>query len=209
MAADRPPRKPTSLFAMMRRWTLRLGCFLAGVFVVLFGWLFTAGGIASSASADCIVVPGAAVRPGRVPSDALRYRLEGAVRLYEQGRAPIIIVTGGGKGDYAEADVMQEWLIEHGIPPEAIIAENESMTTRDSGIHVARIMGERGLESALVSSQWFHVARTRLCLAQEGVTTHAAPCGGNTLRREPYFVLREMVGLPVYAVRLDERRNLE
>jgi len=191
----------------LQRGIIRLGCFAAGVMLILFLWLFTAGGVASDESADCIVVPGAAIRPGRVPSDALRYRLEGALRLYSDGRAPIIIVTGGGDGDYAEAEVMKEWLIKQGVPAEAIIAEHESMTTRDSGIHVAGIMREHGLETALVSSQWFHVARTRLCLAQEGIKTFAAPCGGQTLRREPYFVLREMAGLPVYAVRLDERRN--
>jgi uncharacterized SAM-binding protein YcdF (DUF218 family) len=177
-----------------------------GVVLVLLAWLVSSGGIASSVQADCIVVPGAAIRPGRAPSDALRYRLEGALRLYREGRAPVIIVTGGGTGDYAEAEVMQEWLVNQGVPGHAILAEHESMTTRDSGIHVARMMRENGLESALVCSQWFHVARTRLCLAQEGVTTHAAPCGGNRLRREPYFVARELVGLPVYALRLDERR---
>jgi uncharacterized SAM-binding protein YcdF (DUF218 family) len=189
------------------RFSLRCAALPVGVLLVLAAWLATSGAVPSSADADCIVVPGAAVRAGRVPSDALRYRLEGALRLYQDGRAPVIIVTGGGTGNYAEAAVMKEWLIEHGVPPGAILAEHESMTTRDSGVHVANIMREHGLESALVCTQWFHVARTRLCLSQEGIRTYAAPCGGRVLAREPYFVARELVGLPVYALRLDERRS--
>ena len=172
----------------------------------LFGWVLFGGGIDSSESADCIVVPGAAVWRDRTPSDALRYRLQKAAELYAEGRAPWVVVTGGGEGNYAEGEVMCDWLVEHGVPRAVIIVENESSTTRDSGINVAALMHARGLRSALVVSQWFHVARTRLCLAQQGVETCAAPSGGNTLVKEPYFVAREMLALPTYALRLDELR---
>lgn len=164
------------------------------------------GAMGGAAQADCIVIMGAAVRRNRTPSDALRYRLEEGRALYNQGRAPCIIVTGGGEGDYLEADVMAEWLEEHGVPPSAIIRETSAANTRDSGVRVAAIMRQRGFSTALVCSQWFHVARSRLCLAQEGVTTYAAPCGGNTLVKETLFVAREMIALPVYALRIDEWR---
>jgi hypothetical protein len=45
-----------------------------------------------------------------------------------------------------------------------------------------------------------------MCLEQEGVETHPAPSGGRKLVKEPYFVGREMVALPAYALRLDELR---
>jgi uncharacterized SAM-binding protein YcdF (DUF218 family) len=151
-------------------------------------------------------VPGAAVWRDRKPSDALEYRLTKAAELYNTGRAPWVIVTGGGEGNYAEAEVMADWLVERGVPRDAIIVENYSATTRDSGNNVARIMKRLDLKTALVVSQWFHVARTRLCLEQEGADTYAMPCGGNTLVKEPWFVLREMVALPLYALRLDELR---
>ena len=83
---------------------------------------------------------------------------------------------------------------------------NESATTRDSGVNVARLMKRRGFKSALVVSQWFHVARTRLCLEQEGIETYAAPSDGKVLVKEPYVVGREMLALPAYAFRLDELR---
>ena len=189
------------------RYTKRLALLAGVVAIVLFGWVFISGGIESTRNADCIVVPGAAIWKNRQPSDALQYRLTKAAELYREGRAPLVIVTGGGEGNYAEAIVMAEWLAERGVPESALIIENESATTRDSGINVARLMRKRGLNTALVVSQWFHVGRTRMCLSQEGLETLPVPCGGNTLVKEPYFVAREMIALPAYALRLDELRG--
>ncbi len=190
----------------IRKWLFRAS--LAGVLVILglFAWLTAMGAPMSDASADCIVVPGAAIRPGRVPSDALRYRLEGALRLYRAGRAPLIIVSGGGEGDYAEAVVMAEWLEREGVPSQAILKETQARTTRENAANVATIMHQRGMRTALVSSQWFHVARARVALEQEGITTHPAPCGGNTLVKEPLFVAKELAALPAYALKLDQLR---
>lgn len=195
--------RPSTLKRLFKRAVIGAAVLALG----LFGWVLFGGGIESSQSADCIVVPGAAVWRDRTPSDALRYRLQRAADLYAEGRAPWLIVTGGGEGNYAEGEVMRDWLVEHGVPRAAIIVENESLTTRDSGVNVAALMQARGFKSALVVSQWFHVARTRLCLAQQGVETHAAPSGGNILVKEPYFVAREMLALPAYALRLDELRS--
>ena len=188
------------------RFTKRLAVLIGVVAILLFGWVFISGGIESERKADCIVVPGAAIWRNRQPSDALKYRLEKAAELYREGRAPWVVVTGGGEGNYAEAVVMAEWLAKRGVPETALIIENESATTRDSGVNVAALMRERGFASALVVSQWFHVGRTRLCLSQEGIETMPVPCGGNTLVKEPYFVAREMVALPAYALRIDELR---
>ncbi|MDC1142230.1 YdcF family protein [Planctomycetota bacterium] len=173
----------------------------------LFAGVYFGGAIESDQRADAIVVPGAAIWKARKPSDALLYRLHTALDLYQAGRAPVIICTGGGEGNYAEGKVMAEWLAAEGVPESALIIENDSATTRDSGDNVARIMKSRKLKSALVVSNWFHVARTRMTLEQEGIQTYAAPAGGNTLRQEPYFVLREMAGLPAYALKLDRLRG--
>lgn len=190
----------------MRKWLFR-GIIVAAVIAAgLLSAVVSGGAVESGENADCIVVPGAAVKPGRVPSDALQYRLEGALKLFKQRRAPRVIVTGGGEGDYAEAEVMTDWLVERGVPRLAILAETQSATTRDSGVYVAALMRKHGLKSALVCTQWFHVARTRLCLEQEGIDTLPAPCGGNTLVKEPFFVAREMIALPAYALRADELR---
>ncbi|MHC4839551.1 MAG: YdcF family protein [Planctomycetota bacterium] len=189
------------------RITKRVSIVFVLIGTMLFAGVYFGGAIESRENADAIVVPGAAIWRNRKPSDALLYRLHTALDLYHDGRAPMIICTGGGEGNYAEGVVMAEWLIEHGVPKNAILVDNQSATTRDSGYNVARIMKTRKLETALVVSNWFHVARTRMTLEQEGIDTFAAPAGGNVLRREPYFVIREMAGLPAYALKLDELRS--
>ncbi len=199
----------------MRQLLSRIGTFArrallvaGGIATCLTGALWFYGARPSSDRADCIVVFGAAVRKGRTPSDALEYRLDHALALYKTGRSRRIIVTGGGEGRYAEALVMADWLVDRGVPREALIIDNESSTTRESGANVSALMLKNKLKSALVVSQWFHVARCRLVLEQSGVNhTLAAPCGGNTLRREPFFIAREMLGLPAYALRIDELRG--
>lgn len=188
------------------RFIKRAALALLVLTAALLAWVSVAGAIPSDRNADCIVIFGSAVRPNRTPSDALRYRLEAGLRLFQQGRAPRIIVTGGGQGDYLEADVMAEWLVNHGVPESAIVQEPASATTRENGINTARIMRENGWRTALVCTQWFHVARARVTLSQEGIETLAAPCGGSTLRREPRFVAKELAALPIYALRLDKLR---
>lgn len=168
----------------------------------LFAWV-ASGAVVDDANADCIFVPGAAIRPGRKPSDALRYRLDRALQLYREGRAPLIVVAGGGEGDYAEAEVMAEWLEQQGVPPAAIIRETQSGTTRENMKFSAPLMRKAGIQSAIVCTQWFHARRAALCLSQEGFEATPQRCGGNTLLREPYFVFREMAALPLHALRLD------
>lgn len=195
--ASKPPSK-------RRRIMLRLALLAVMPPLLLLVWVAT-GALESSRPADCIFVPGAAIRPGRKPSDALEFRLQAALELYQQGRAPRIVVSGGGEGDYAEAEVMREWLIKRGVPEGAILAETTSKTTRENAAFSAPLLRQHGIRSALVCTQWFHVRRTCVCLGQEGITAHAAPCGGRVLTRTPWFVARELAALPIYTLRLDSR----
>src|SRR4051794_31314946 len=56
--------------------------------------------------ADAIVVLGARVLPGGIPSGALRARVEKAVELYKKGYAPKLIFSGGvGHNGPSEAQV--------------------------------------------------------------------------------------------------------
>lgn len=195
--ADKPTR-----WKRFRRLALKVALTAAVPVGAVLAWVAT-GAIEAEGNADCIFVPGAAIRPGRKPSDALRYRLETALELYRAGRAPMIVVAGGGEGDYAEAEVMAEWLTREGVPPQAIIAETASGTTRENARFSAPLMRQRGMRTALVCTQWFHARRATLCLDQEGFDAMPVPCGGNTLIREPYFVAREVAALPLHALKLD------
>src|SRR5262245_46743825 len=83
--------------------------------------------------ADAIVVLGAAQYDGD-PSPVFRGRLDHAALLYEQGRADRVLVLGAGQpGDrFTEAEAGMRYLIERGVPPEAIVPVPEGHTTLES-----------------------------------------------------------------------------
>jgi uncharacterized SAM-binding protein YcdF (DUF218 family) len=155
------------------------------------------------ARADCIFIPGMAVYGERKPSLGLQARLERALELWQERRAPLIVVSGGSKGDFNESEVMVEWLREHGVPSEAIIAESRSRSTRENAIYSAPLMRERGIKRALIVSQNMHLPRVKICLHDEGVETINAPCKGPPSLDAVVPLAREALLLPVHAISAD------
>src|SRR5713226_3858179 len=80
--------------------------------------------------ADVILVLGAAEYRGR-PSPVLKARLDHALELFGRHLAPRIMTTGGSGGEhvYTEGTVGRAYLTSHGVPPEAVIVENEGEST--------------------------------------------------------------------------------
>lgn len=65
------------------------------------------------------------------------FRIEKAIDLFNRGYAPKILISGHGpfyegKVELPEADRLAQFTIENGIPEEAIIIENESITVPDN-----------------------------------------------------------------------------
>ncbi len=92
-----------------------------------------------------------------------------AARLYHRGIAPRIIVSGGtltpltsgtlkpqGVAATTEAEAMRRFLVDLGVPLEAIVSEGESMNTIQNIRNVRRIVGEGRV--ALVTSG-YHMMR--------------------------------------------------
>ena len=155
------------------------------------------------ARADCIFIPGMAVYGERKPGLGLQARLERALELWKEKRAPLIVVSGGSKGDFNESEVMVEWLREHGVPSDAIIAESRSRSTRENAIYSAPLMHHRGIKRALIVSQNMHLPRVKICLHDEGIETINAPCKGPP----PFDVIiplaREALLMPLHALNAD------
>ncbi len=126
--------------------------------------------------ADVIVVLGAAEYAGR-PSPVFRARLDHALSLYHRGMAPMMITTGG-KGDdprFSEGGVGRKYLLEHGVPDEAIIAETQSDNTDESTERVATIMQKNGMKSCVVVSDGYHLYRAKQMLGRYGLQAYGAP----------------------------------
>ncbi|HEX7089381.1 MAG TPA: YdcF family protein [Longimicrobiales bacterium] len=155
--------------------------------------------------ADAILVLGAAQYNGR-PSPVLRARLDHALALYRQGLAPMLVFTGGvGAGDsVSEGEVARRYAEEHGVPPDAILLERQGMTSAESVSAAAALMRARGLESALVVSDPFHMLRLELLARRAGIRPYRAPAPGSPIDRVPEqrwrYVLRESLIFPAAAL---------
>jgi uncharacterized SAM-binding protein YcdF (DUF218 family) len=112
-----------------------------------------------SERADVICLFGAAVW-GDSPSPELEARILWAVRLYREGRAPLLFLSGGPTGsNLSESDVMGAVAIEQGIPRSALIFDNAGVTTAQTLINLKRYMQGNALTSCLMVSSPFHMAR--------------------------------------------------
>ena len=178
---------PKSIAATLRRIAARR--FLAGMFcgvvivtlgrVVINETSFADRLIAplllsdSSGHADAIVVLGAGVIGDCVPNlNSTRRILRGA-RLFRDGRAPLLVLSGGAPtGECAVADAMMTVARELGLPQDKILIERQSHSTRENGELTARLLRQQGVERILVVTDRLHMRRavgvfTRLGFAVE------------------------------------------
>ena len=126
--------------------------------------------------AQAIVVLGAAQYAGK-PSPVLRARLDHALDLWNRHLATLLILTGGtGSGDTtSEAAVGRTYARKHGVPDSAILVESEGRTTSESMRAVAGMLEVRGLQSALLVSDPFHMLRLRILARRFGFTPYTSP----------------------------------
>jgi uncharacterized SAM-binding protein YcdF (DUF218 family) len=126
--------------------------------------------------AQAIVVLGAAQYAGK-PSPVLRARLDHALDLWNRHLAALLILTGGtGAGDTtSEAAVGRTYARKHGVPDSAILVENEGRTTSESMRAVAGMLEVRGLQTALLVSDPFHMLRLRILARRFGFTPYTSP----------------------------------
>ena len=151
--------------------------------VALFAlWVISAAAVLVWSSRDearpaqAIVVLGAAQYAGK-PSPVLRARLDHALDLWNRRLATLLILTGGtGSGDTtSEAAVGRTYAKKHGVPDSAILVESEGRTTSESMRAVAGMLEVRGLQSALLVSDPFHMLRLRILARRFGFTPYTSP----------------------------------
>ena len=84
-------------------------------------------------------------------------RLEYAVKLYQQGFANRLLLTGN-----IDAGIMGRRARSLGVPPGNIIVDIRSYTTRLNARHSLAIMRSQGFHSAIVVTSPYHTKRARL-----------------------------------------------
>ena len=117
-----------------------------------------------------IIIHGCGLLGGEKLTKLLSNRVDKAIEIYEKCKVKPVIIPSGGKGDdekISEAEAMNRYLLEHGIPGENIILEDGSATTRENILNSKEIIYSREgpKKTALISSN-YHVYRC-LRLARE------------------------------------------
>jgi uncharacterized SAM-binding protein YcdF (DUF218 family) len=196
MPLPRPPRR------FGRRLLQAIGVILLGLVVyglVSYWQVWSTGRTDQARPVDAIVVMGAAQYDGR-PSPQLAARLDHALELWPEALAPMVIVTGGKQeGDrFTEADASAKYLVDRGVPIDAIVLEDEGTTTYESLRNVADSVSET-VDSVLIVTDPYHALRSRLIADALGFEAFVPPTsssvvsGANEVRRE----LGEAAGVAV------------
>lgn len=153
--------------------------------------------------ADAIVVMGAAQYNGR-PSPVLRSRLDTALDAYERGLAPVVIVTGGNQaGDaYTEAGTGRDYLVDRGVPSDAVLVEDRSTNTAENLRNAAAIARDEGIRSVLIVSDGFHLFRSKMIARALGLDAAGIPAENSPIRAgsasERGYILRETAAILAY-----------
>ncbi len=106
-------------------------------------------------------------------------RIFHAANLYRQGRAPLIIPTGGriawrGPGD-SEASDMAQILQTLGVPESAIVLEPEALNTYENAVNVQAILKERKIKQFFLVTSASHMPRSMMIFRKLGMEPTAAP----------------------------------
>ena len=125
-----------------------------------------------------------------------RLRLEAAARLYLEGRARILLLTGG-KGISEQwanqpslAELGKEYLIKaFDIPEEDIEMETQSDATHGNLAYGMRELHQKGLpiSSAVVISSEYHVERARRMAEESGILVDVVCAEGQLVGENPHF----------------------
>jgi uncharacterized SAM-binding protein YcdF (DUF218 family) len=178
-------------------------CVFAGVLIYTASLIQAQSTLDEAREADVIVVLGAAEYRGK-PSPVLKARLDHALDLYAKGLAPRILTTGGAGGDpvFTEGTVGRDYLIQHGVPSEAIIVEPEGESTVHSTAAAAEIMRRMGMRSCIIVSDGYHIFRVKKMLEFRGLTVYGSPrpsAPKNDLR-DTWLHLKQALGYMLWSV---------
>jgi uncharacterized SAM-binding protein YcdF (DUF218 family) len=139
---------------------------------------FAQESVAALPAADAVVVLGGGIKgapPDWPYSDLGRAsdRVWHAARIYHAGKAPRLILSGGSMpwlgARRTEADAMQGFLVDLGVPIEAILREGRSRNTRENALYTAEILNAQGIGRVLLVTSALHMPRALATFRAVGI----------------------------------------
>ena len=97
-------------------------------------------------------------------------RVRAAAELYHAGKVKKLVVSGAiypGKF-YDEIAAMTQWLIELGVPADAIVGDGKGLRTLDSMLRMRDVLG---YDDFITISQWDHCERALYLADHHGIST--------------------------------------
>jgi len=150
--------------------------------------------------ADVIIVLGGG-------SSSTERRARHAAALYARDLAPVLLCSGGYRSAPdapTEADHCAETAQAAGVPPDAILRESDSLSTRDNASAAADLMAAHGWRSAVLVTDDYHLWRAVWGFRQAGVTVFPSPAqatqDGPPRSEWAFGLLREMAAIGWYAL---------
>lgn len=180
----------------------RLAFGLGAAFLLVAAALVIDGLTDEDATADVAIVLGSTVNVDGSLSERLKARLDRALELYRSGAVQIVLVSGGvGKEGHSEGHAMADYLVQQGVPSEALIIDPNGNDTRATAANSACLVRAHGLTTAIAVSQYFHVPRTKLALKTAGIDVRGGAHARYSEWRDIYSVTREVPAFVLYVVR--------
>lgn len=140
--------------------------------------------------ADCILVLGAGLKPDGSPSDMLKDRLEEGIRLYREGAAPKLLLSGdNGQEEYDEVNAMKDYVLKAGVPSEDIFLDHAGFSTYESMYRARDIFL---VKKAIVVTQKYHQYRALYLARGLGIEGRGVVAEG-TYAGQRYRDLREIL----------------
>lgn len=138
---------------------------------------------------DYIIVLGCGIIDNSIPTDLMVDRLDMAIRLYEDGAAPRILLSGDHRvDDYNEVAVMKNYMLERGIPEDVIECDDLGLSTSETMERAVRLFD---VESAVIVTQKYHLSRAVYLARNYGIDCEGVIATGHTFVAQPYYSARE------------------
>lgn len=142
---------------------------ITGLFIFIVVEIFISANMLSDTEQDLeyIIVLGAQVK-GETVSNSLKLRLDKAIEYLEAHEDTIVIVSGGkGPGELiTEAEAMQRYLVERGIPQTRIRKEDKSTSTVEN-LKFSKLYTGESRSVGIITSD-FHMFRGKAIAYQQG-----------------------------------------
>jgi uncharacterized SAM-binding protein YcdF (DUF218 family) len=91
-------------------------------------------------------------------------RTRGAIKLYDQGYAPIVIFSGAAQDpkSVSNAAAMRSIALVAGVPSSSILIEEDSVDTYENAQNTARIITENNIKSIILVTSPYHQRRAKI-----------------------------------------------